>query len=213
MSTTQFQFDPTGTATEKLIINEIHPLTEANFRDFYYVIPEFSPFYTTNLVVQFKSSAQSQAITLIENLDYNFGLVYYDATRAIGIPVYGSIVFNPKYTNGIIIIQYQTLGGVWINNSSNLYTSLAQIGYNPLIARYDQIANIPSSFPPVDHNQPLNSIMGTDDLVAALNGLANNMASFQIRYQNDLAVMKQQLQLYIDQQLANQTSGSTTSST
>ncbi len=209
MSTTQFQFDPTGTATENLITNEIHPLTEANFRDFYYVIPEFSPFYTTNLVVQFKSNTQSQAITLVENLDYNFGLVYYSAIRSIGIPIYGSIVFNPKYNNGIVILQYQTLGGVWVNNSSNLYTALAQIGYNPLIAQYDQVANVPSSFPPIDHNQPINSTMGYDDLVAALNGLSNNMASFQIRYQNDLAVMQQQLQLYIDQQLAKQLNNTT----
>lgn len=201
MSVTQFQFDPTGVNPNNLISNELHSLTEANFRDFYFIIPVNSPFYTNNLSITLKETNGS-IIYLTENVDYLLGLPYYGLTRSTGLPVYGAITFSSKYTSGSISLTYQTVGGPFITSNNTLYTALAQLGYNPLIARFDQISEVPVTLPPVSHEQALNTIMGSDQLVDAVNTLTQTVAGQQIDLQNQLSILQANLQTYVDQQIS-----------
>jgi len=196
-----FQLDVTGKNPDNLVTNEVHSITEANFNDFYFIIPQFSPFFTNNLAVIYKDNNGNTTI-MQENVDYFLGLPYYGAQRAIGIPIYGAIVFSNVYTSGTVSITYQTIGGDWTNPNNFLYAALAQLGYNPLIARYDQISNVPSTFPPVAHEQPLNSVMGMDDLVQAIYTLAEIMASKTLNVQDQLLT----IQNIIESNIANQIS-------
>ncbi len=200
MTITAFQFDPTGQNPNNLVSGEVHPLTEANFSDFYFIIPNNSPFYTNNFSLLYKNSAGTD-ITLTENVDFYFGLPYYGATRAVGIPVYGAIVFSPTYNNGTVSITYQTIGGDWVNNNISLYNAIAQSLMNPLLAKYEQIANIPNSFPPVSHSQPLTSIMGMGQLVEAINNLSQVIAEKEISLNNQATALQASLQTYINTQL------------
>lgn len=201
MSVTQFQFDPTGINPNNLISNELHSLTEANFNDFYFVIPDNAPFYTNNLSITLKES-NGNITYLTENIDYLLGLPYYGLSRATGLPVYGAITFSSSLSSGSVSITYQTVGGQFITNNTDLYTALAQLGYNPLIAMFDQISNVPPTLPPVSHDQSLNTIMGMDQLVASINNLSQSVASQEINIQNQLAVMQANLQTYVDQQIS-----------
>ncbi len=202
MPTTEFQFDPTGVNPNNLISDEIHTLTEGSFDDYKFIIPEFSPFFTTNLSIVYKD-LNGVSSFLVEGPDYTLGLPYYGAVRAIGIPVYGAIVFNNTLINGTISITYQTIGGDWVNDSAQLYTNLAQIGYSPIVAYYEQISNLPSSFPPLSHDQKLNSLMGQDDLIAAINNLANTIAEKQIALENQMNALQGLLEIYIDNKINN----------
>jgi len=201
MSVTQFQFDPTGVNPNNLISNELHSLTEANFRDFYYIIPDNAPFYTNNLSITLKQT-NGNLVYLTENVDYLLGLPYYGLTRSIGMPVYGAITFSSSFTSGSISLTYQTVGGPFTTNNNDLYTALAQLGYNPLIAMFDQISNVPPTLPPVSHDQSLNTIMGMDQLVAAINNLSQSVASQEINMQNQLAVLQANLETYVNQQIS-----------
>ncbi len=199
MSAITYMFDYTGTFGQNLVQNEVHPLTEANFRDFFYVIPKYAPFFTNNLSITYKTG--NTVIPLVVDVDYYLALPFYGATRSIGVPVYGAIAFNNKYTHGSVSISYQTIGGTWVCNTDDLYTALANLAYNPRIVPYDQIANTPTTFPPINHNQGLTSVMGQDALVAAIEGVGAAIVNKVIDYQNDLAVVQANLKQYIDNYL------------
>ncbi len=200
MSTIEFQFDPTGQNPNNLIIDEIHPITEANFNDYSFVIPNFSPFFTNNLNVLFKP-INGNATLLQEGVDYSLGLPYYGAIRAIGLPVYGALVFNKYNISGSVSISYQTIGGDWVNNNLDLYRNLAQIGFSPLVAYYEQISNVPSSFPPVSHDQKLNSLMGQDELIQAINNLATIIAQKELALTNQMNALQGLLEQYVDNKI------------
>ncbi len=201
MNIIAFQFDPTGQNPNNYIQNELHPITEANFSDFYYVIPKYSPFYSDGLSIQFKDTS-GNIKEMVLNIDYMLGLPFYDAIRAIGIPVYGAIVFASQYQSGSVSISYRTIGGDWVNDSYSLYNALAQTGFNPLIAKYEQVSFLPSSFPPVSHDQKLNTIMGSNELVNAIENLTTAVAQQTIDIQNQLSVIQSNLEAYVNLQMS-----------
>lgn len=201
MAAITYMFDYTGDFPQNLVSSEVHNLTEGNYRDFYYVIPKYSPFFTKNLSVVYKNDAGSVK-DLVLDIDYYTALPFYGATRSIGIPVFGAIAFNPLLKTGSVSITYQTVGGDWVCNPDDVYTRLASIAYNPRIVTYEQVSGVPSVFPPINHEQGLTSIMGQDQLVAAIEAIANAIAGKVISYENDLIVIKQELINYIDSKLS-----------
>lgn len=182
MSALTYMFDYTGTFQQNLVSGETHTLTEGNFRDFFYIIPKYAPFFTNNLTVILNVDGTSRGLT--KDVDYYLALPFYGATRSIGLPVYAAIAFNSDITRGQISISYQTVGGDWVCNPDDVYTALASIAYNPRIVPYEQVTNLPTTFPPINHNQGLTSIVGQDELIAAIEGLTQAITNKAIEYQN-----------------------------
>ena len=109
MAQITYPFDPTGRASTNYVQNELHTVSESNYRDYYFIVPNFAPFYVTNFSLIYQVGDERR--TLTENVDFNFALPYIAGIRTTGIPVYGAVTLNNLDLNGLLFMSYQCVGG------------------------------------------------------------------------------------------------------
>lgn len=171
-----YPVDYTGQKTTNLVKGEQHAVTEANYRDYYFIVPTFAPFFTSN----FKLIHQAEDGTtreLDEGVDYMFTLQYLGASRSIGIPVYGGISLSNLITAGTVSLEYQTIGGMWCADAAYVLERLAEKNYNPRTTAWDNLTNVQETFPPVNHNLDFDYVMGQGELIAQLALMTSAIAS------------------------------------
>lgn len=167
MSEITYPLDTSGNAPTNLIANEIHTTTEANFRDYHFVIPNFAPFYVDNFKLVYHHSGIDRVLD--EGVDYVFALPYVAGVRSIGKPMYGAISFNNLDVNGIIKLTYQTLGGEWIADKLHVLTRMTEMVYNPRTTIWDMVTDKPDIFPPIPHYNDYDDFYGQEQVVTSLN--------------------------------------------
>lgn len=163
-----YPFDPTGTAISNKIVNEEQILTAANSRDFHFIIPSYAPFFHQGLVVRHAQSAR----VLVEGVDYVLGFQFIKASRAVAKPVYGGIIFYDRSLVGVAQITYQTVGGEWTLNPMKIAEILADRTVNPRVTTWEQVADQPDRFPPIDHEWDVDDLVGMTEVVTSLNRIA-----------------------------------------
>lgn len=172
--TVRYPFDPTGMAADNLVIEESHAVTEAHYRDYHFLIPDFAPFYAEGLVIRLAGSDPDQI--LVAGVDYFEVLPYLGATRSIGKPVYGAIALNSRWTSGVLLLSYQTVGGKWVADRAHVYRALAEKAYNPRTCTWDVLTNVTDQFPPINHTQNFSDYYDEGDLIQAIGRLGTNIA-------------------------------------
>lgn len=171
-----YPFDPTGNNASNLVIKEQNIVNAHQYLNYYIVIPTFSPFFLNNLQISYKD--QSGVITtLTKGTDYDVALPYIGATRGLGLPVYGGIVFYDTTLDGMVEYNYQTVGGDWIADPNYVLGVLAQKAYNPRTVIWDVLTNKPNCFPPQVHYQPYDDIQGQSDVVNAIMAIRDAIAN------------------------------------
>lgn len=170
MPATTYAFDPTGTNPANRVVNEQHVITATNFREFNYVIPDFAPFFETNIVLSFRDSV-GNVRTLTKGIDYYFTHQFISASRACATPIYGSICFLDSETAGVLQISYNSVGGVWTLSEAEIVEILADSVYNPRITAWEQVTDLPITFPVIDHEWDLVDMVGASDIVDKLDGI------------------------------------------
>ena len=100
----------------------------------------------------------------------SFALEYVTGTRTTGKAMYGAITIHNLNLNGILKMQYQTIGGEQIADRLEVLTSLAEKTYNPRTTIWDiLITNTPTSFPPIpNHYNDYDQFFGQEELVSKL---------------------------------------------
>lgn len=169
----EYVFDQTGVLPANLITDEQHVLTDLNYRDQFFIIPEKAPFFTNNLTVELITQVDRRVLT--NGVDYSLVLPNMSATRSIGLALYGGIMFHNRFMDGIIYIDYQTIGGIWTSGRTNAINALAQNLYNPRTIYWDQVSGITDQFPPINHDQSLDSITGLENLLTSIDSIANSI--------------------------------------
>ena len=164
-----YPFDSTGSAASNNIPNEIQTVSPNAASDFNWIIPLAAPFYRSSMTV----TNQATGLDLVEGVDFVFGDKFIDASTSIGLPVYGSIVFLNNNFNGVVKLNYQTVGGAWVVPANQLAEMLANTTNNPIITTWDEIADLPYQFPPINHEFDLVDLKGVDTVVDAINGLTS----------------------------------------
>jgi len=184
-----YPFDPTGALQSNKITAEQHILTASNFRDYHFIVPRWAPYFTTSLVVKHRALDNTVSL-LVEGQDYYCTHEFISASRACSTPIAGSISFTNLNLVGVIIIDYQTLGGIWTQDEQKIAEILADRLHNPRITAWDEVVDMPISFPPIDHDWDLDDMVGQKEVLEALNaiedvlrqtgdaGLANHLADF-----------------------------------
>lgn len=172
---TSYPFDPTGSTLSNLITNETHTVTGVNFRDFFFIVPAYAPFYLTNLEVQLVTETDTR--TLVNGIDYYTGLYYKAASLSLDIPAYGAIALNPLIQGGTIRLQYQTVGGQWVGDPIQVMERIITLNYNPKITLWDTVTNVPDQFPPGPHSHQYDYVFGQQDLIAAIMDLVTAVSS------------------------------------
>lgn len=163
----QYPFDPTGTMLANLVEGEQQILTPPNFRDYYFIVPKAAPFFADSMRITFKGLDNAQR-TLIEGVDYYLTHWFISASRACAKSVYGSVTFLDKTMSGVVTLKYQTIGGIWVLQESEIAEILANQLLNPRITTWETIVDMPIAFPVIDHEWDLADMVGASGVVDAI---------------------------------------------
>lgn len=163
-----YPLDTTGLSPANLISNEDHTLTSANSSTYHFVVPEFAPFYREGFIISHRPVGSSGFTVLTPGVDYNFAFPYVGATLQTGKPIYGAISFINLLLEGTVRLTYQTVGGEYTLDETNLIEITANIVYNPRITTWEQVSGAPAHFPPVTHAWTPQDLVGQQDLLTKL---------------------------------------------
>lgn len=162
-----YPIDLSGVNPANLINLEIHAVNSAQYRDYFFIVPQFAPFYVDNFQLSLVSGGVTTILT--EDVGYSFALPYVTGTRTTGKQMYGAVTLNNLDMNGILKVTYQTVGGDQIADRLAVLSLLADKAYNPRTTVWDVLTNAPNAFPPVPHYQDYDNFVGQEALVAKLN--------------------------------------------
>lgn len=172
-----YTFDPAGTNPANLITSELHVLTPGAGNSFQFVVPNNAPFFGASLQLRLKKPDQT-IIPLVEGTHYHLSHKFIAASHQCDAGIYGSVTFINNQTEGLLMIDtYRTLGGTWTIDVNQQTQILSDILRNPRVIAWEQVANLPYAFPPVNHLQDVASLVGADAIVTALNLIATTLAA------------------------------------
>ncbi|WP_396190498.1 hypothetical protein [Flavobacterium sp.] len=175
MPSVTYALDTSGVNPSNLVSGEIHTVSEAQFRDYYFIVPKFAPFFVDNF--QLLSIRDGVEYVLTEDVDYSFALPYITGTRVTGKQMYGALTLHNQDLDGILSTRYQTVGGDQVCDRLYVLTYLADKAYNPRTTVWDVVTNVPNAFPPVPHYQDYDDFKGQESLVAILGEIRDAIAT------------------------------------
>lgn len=161
-----YPLDMSGNNPSNLIKNELHTVSESHFKDYYFIVPNFAPFFVDNFSLAI--SINGVTTPLQEDIDFSFALQYVTGTRTTGKAMYGAVTLHNLNLNGILAMNYQTIGGDQISDRLQVLTLLAEKAYNPRTTIWDILTNVPNAFPVIPHYQDYDQFFGQEELVNKL---------------------------------------------
>lgn len=161
-----YPLDLTGVAASNLVVDELHSVNEAQFRDYFFIVPQLAPFFVDNFSLSLVSGNTS--ILLKEDVDYSFAIPYVTGTRTTGKQMYGAVTLHNLDMNGILKMTYQTLGGDQVADRLSVLSMLADKAYNPRTTVWDVLTNVPNALPPTPHYQDYDDFKGQEAVVEKL---------------------------------------------
>lgn len=168
MSEYAYPFDPTGTASDNLITDEVHTVNPPDTAyDYFIVIPFHAPFFRNNLKVMYYPEGRE----LIEGLDFALSYYFLDASHKTARQIYSAISLYDKTLSGYIHVTYQTLGGQWAINETKAAELLNDVKTNPRLTSWENIVELPDTFPVIDHEHHLEDMVGMTELNAVLENI------------------------------------------
>lgn len=170
LDTPTLPFDPTGTRESNKILNESQILVSVAARDFHFIVPKLAPFFTESFKGRFRDQSGTTR-PLVEGVDFYFGHKFHDASLATAKDLHGSISFLNTDLEGVIYMDYQSVGGVWTLDETKLAEIVANELYNPRTVQWEEVADYPAQFPVIDHEWNLVDLVGMSEVVAALEGI------------------------------------------
>jgi len=184
MPNVTYPLDTSGVAASNFIQNELHTVAESQFRDYYFIVPNFAPFYVDNFKVLYNFSGNTRQ--LVENVDFSFAIPYVAGTRVTGKAMYGAITINNLNTFGVLSLSYQTVGGDQITDRLYVLSQLADMVYNPRTTIWDNLTNVPDYFPPTPHYQDYDQYYGQEELVNSLGQLTSAISNTSLDVANQI---------------------------
>lgn len=184
-----YPLDMSGNNPSNFIQNELHSVSESYFRDYFFIIPNMSPFFVDNFFMSVTTNGVTR--NLIEDIDFSFVLSDVTGTRTTGKAMYGGVSLHNLDLNGILSVSYQTIGGENVADRLRVLTHLAEKAYNPRTTIFNIIDGVPTAFPPVPHYQDYDQFFGQEEVVNQLHlirdAILQNSTSTQLAIQNFLA--------------------------
>lgn len=165
-----YPLDLSGLNPDCLIVDELHSVNEAHFKDYFFLVPSFAPFYVDNFKAEIIINGVSRI--LVEDVDFSFALSYVTGTRTTGKNMYGGITLHNLEMNGIIKVTYQTVGGDQTADKLTVLTVLADRAYNPRTTIWDIVTEVPNALPPSPHYQDYDTFFGQNAVVEELQNIA-----------------------------------------
>lgn len=187
--TLSYPFDPTGQLASNLISNEQVVITAVNYQDYHFVVPQLAPYFLDSMKITYIAPDGSQR-PFLPGIDWYGCFEFISASRACAKPIWGGVSILNTQLSGILVLSYQTLGGVWAINQQQIAELLAYALHDPRVTAWEQVVEQPIAFPPIDHEWDLVDLVGASEVVTALTaiqqailaqnggGLAQHLADF-----------------------------------
>jgi len=171
----QYPFDPTGLATSNKVV-ETQAIESRGMFDHYYIIPRSGPFFAESVKLRLYPIGANVnnpigGQLLEEGIHFNFGYHFAHASHTIGKPIYGAISFYDRQLVGQLRMEYQNVGGEWVLNDQKMTELLANVAYNPRIATWEQVVELPHQFPVVNHDFNIDDFVGMSEVVDQLDDI------------------------------------------
>lgn len=168
--TFEYEFDPYGENANNLISKEAHTITAANGTNFNFIVPRYAPFFRRSFVCRNLTTGG----TLRPSIDYFFGF-RFDQVIVSGssLPVYGAIVFNDPALTANVEIDYQTLGGEFVQSQSAILALMANKVNDPRTLQWSAVVNLPTEFPPIAHRHDVSDVTTFSDVISAIYDLSD----------------------------------------
>ena len=160
-----------------IVTNESHTVTIVNNDTYHTLIPLHGPFFkdSVNLV---HVSSTGVVTPQVPGVDFNFALMWISASRVLNDILYGAVTIQTPKDNGYYRFNsYKTAGSEWSVPVNQVYSFLINNAYNPRIASWEQVIGEPALYPPTAHTQPLSDFKGYDELILAIDRMANHIMS------------------------------------
>lgn len=167
-----YPVDYTGQAASNKITGEQIIILPPGDRLFHYTMPRFAPFFEEGLVVKIRDT-NNNVIPLVKGVDFYLGHKFMDASLATMHPLFGSIQFLRRDIVGTLVVDYQTLGGIWTISADQITEILMNTILNPRITSWEQVVERPVDFPVVDHPWDLDDMVGQKEILEVLNNFYN----------------------------------------
>lgn len=161
--------DLNGTLPSNLITNETQTLQAPGPNDYYFIIPHAAPFFVSSLKVVLTSTNKA----LVEGDDYQVGHLFVEAMESTGRPIAGSIRFMKPTIVGQVKLTYRTIGGPWGYSDQAILRELSNKQLNPLTRSWGDIDTLPYAFPPLPHDQRIDTLVGSEKINETLNKIAD----------------------------------------
>lgn len=166
-SVVSYPFDPTGQAATNRIIGEQVVVLPKGDRLFHFSMPQFAPFFEEGAVLKLRD-VDNNVIPLVKGVHFYFSHKYADASLATMHPIWGSISWLQDIV-GTLIIDYNTLGGIWTLSAEKIIEILTNTTQNPRITTWEMVTERPVDFPVIDHPWNLDDMVGQKEILEVLN--------------------------------------------
>lgn len=159
-----YPWNPFMTIEDSNIKNEVIKVP-ANNPEF---VPRGVPFFSRGLVLRRKDNQRE----LIEGSDYYYARPFRKFTNDFGRNAYGSIVLRNHVAEiEVELVTYATVGIPFNLDDIKLATYVANLQNNDREADFSQLINVPSAFPPIPHQWPLNQTYDYLELMTRMESL------------------------------------------
>lgn len=149
-------FDETGKLASNLK-RETHTVNSVNVNFHNFILPDWAPFFKTGFTVFHVESGRY----LDEGVDFFFSHYFELADDKLADKVYSSITFFDKNITGTFQLSMQSLGGDFVDSSTQALTSGLDTLANLSSVRWEDIVT-PPTFPPTSHEHVVTGVEGVN---------------------------------------------------
>lgn len=171
MSSANFTWplDPTGLAPSNLIPAEIKNLSPVNGGDFYFFIPDATPYHENSMKIVHVATGRS----LTKNVDWEPSHPFEAASDSYEqLPIFGSVTILDRSLSGSFRIEYQTLGGEFTLDEQAILELLQNTMADPRTTTWDSVINRPAVYDPNGHLHHVTDTGSYEAMVAAFQSIA-----------------------------------------
>lgn len=162
----KYPLDLTGTASTNLVQGELVSVPRTRSRAF---APNYGPYFADSVVI----TTIPGNVVLTKGVDYETLYLYELATRKAGQPICAVIYITNPDIHGQLSVDYQVVGGEFSSNVSAIQQLIQSLEIDNRAVVWDDILDLPVTFPPSPHLHHVGDWYGMEDLVDAIADLKN----------------------------------------
>lgn len=161
-------YNPQGNLDGAWVPEELVTVRPSTGTGFNFLVPKYAPYFRNGLKIY---NPETNAY-LEEGVDFLCTHPFRAMAALTGLELYGSIMLLDTAFSGQLQLNYYSLGGEFTLDQQQILNVLANNLYDPRVTFWEKVADVPSVFPPINHQHNVETdTMTWDDVVTAIESL------------------------------------------